>query len=376
MLKPALARGELRCVGATTLDEYRKHIEKDAAVERRFQPVTVRGQSVEDKIEILRGLKDKSEVPHKVKIKDTALVAAAVLSNRYIPDRFLPDKAIDLVDEAAARIRMQIDSMPQEIDEIQRRVMQLQIERVSVAREEDAVSHERLAKIDAELAELREKGDGLKARWQAEKDGITQIGKIKEEIETMRHAMADAERRGDLNRAAELRYGTLMTLEKQLKELDARLADQHSQGRMLREEVDEEDIAVTVAKWTGIPVTRLLEGEIQKLVNMEDRLGLRVIGQDEAIRAVANAVRRARSGLADPNRPIGSFLFLGPTGVGKTELARALAEFLLDHERAMIPLHMPQDLGKHTVARLIGAPPGYVGYQDGGQLTEAVRRRP
>src|SRR5467141_2804969 len=376
MLKPALARGELRCIGATTLDEYRKHVEKDPALERRFQPVMVREPSVEDTIAILRGLKDKYEVHHKVKIKDVALVAAAVLSHRYIGDRFLPDKAIDLMDEAAARIRMQIDSMPQEIDEIERRVMQLQIERVSVAREEDSVSRERLAKIDAELAELSEKGDGLKARWQAEKEGITQIGKIKEEIETTRHAMAEAERRGDLNRAAELRYGTLMTLEKRLKELDARLADQHAQGRMLREEVDEEDIAVTVAKWTGIPVTRLLEGEIEKLVNMEDRLGLRVIGQDDAIRAVANAVRRARSGLADPNRPIGSFLFLGPTGVGKTELARALAEFLFDDERAMIRIDMSEYMEKHTVARLIGAPPGYVGYDEGGQLTEAVRRRP
>ncbi len=376
MLKPALARGELRCVGATTLDEYRKHIEKDAALERRFQPVMVREPSVEDTIAILRGLKDKYEVHHKVKIKDTALVAAAVLSHRYIGDRFLPDKAIDLIDEAAARIRMQIDSMPQEIDEIERRVMQLQIERVSLAREQDAVSRERLAKIDAELAELREKGDGLKARWQAEKEGITRIGKIKEEIETARHAMADAERRGDLNRAAELRYGTLMALEKQLGELEARLADQHAQGRMLREEVDEEDIAATVAKWTGIPVTRLLEGEIQKLVNMEERLARRVVGQDEALRAVANAVRRARSGLADPNRPIGSFLFLGPTGVGKTELARALAEFLFDDERAMIRIDMSEYMEKHTVARLIGAPPGYVGYDEGGQLTEAARRRP
>jgi ATP-dependent Clp protease ATP-binding subunit ClpB len=376
MLKPALARGELRCVGATTLDEYRKHIEKDAALERRFQPVMVREPSVEDTIAILRGLKDKYEVHHKVKIKDTALVAAAVLSHRYIGDRFLPDKAIDLVDEAAARIRMQIDSMPQEIDEIDRRVMQLQIERVSVAREDDAVSRERLAKIDTELAELREKGGGLKARWQAEKEGITRIGKIKEEIETTRHAMADAERRGDLNRAAELRYGTLMALEKQLGELEVRLADQHAQGRMLREEVDEEDIAATVAKWTGIPVTRLLEGEIQKLVNMEERIAQRVVGQDEALRAVANAVRRARSGLADPNRPIGSFLFLGPTGVGKTELARALAEFLFDDERAMIRIDMSEYMEKHTVARLIGAPPGYVGYDDGGQLTEAARRRP
>ncbi len=376
MLKPALARGELRCVGATTLDEYRKHIEKDAALERRFQPVMVREPSVEDTIAILRGLKDKYEVHHKVKIKDTALVAAAVLSHRYIGDRFLPDKAIDLIDEAAARIRMQIDSMPQEIDEIERRVMQLQIERVSLAREQDAVSRERLAKIDAELAELREKGDGLKARWQAEKEGITRIGKIKEEIETARYAMADAERRGDLNRAAELRYGTLMALEKQLGELEARLADQHAQGRMLREEVDEEDIAATVAKWTGIPVTRLLEGEIQKLVNMEERLARRVVGQDEALRAVANAVRRARSGLADPDRPIGSFLFLGPTGVGKTELARALAEFLFDDERAMIRIDMSEYMEKHTVARLIGAPPGYVGYDEGGQLTEAARRRP
>src|SRR5881409_3555803 len=376
MLKPALARGELRCIGATTLDEYRKHVEKDPALERRFQPVTVREPSVEDTIAILRGLKDKYEVHHKVKIKDTALVAAAVLSNRYITDRFLPDKAIDLVDEAAARIRMQIDSMPQVIDEIERRVMQLQIERVSVARDDDPVSRERLAKIDAELAELQEKGAGLKARWQAENEGITRIGKIKEEIDAARHAMADAERRGDMNRAAELRYGTLLALEKQLAELEARLADQHAQGRMLREEVDEEDVAATVAKWTGIPVTRLLEGEIQKLVRMEERLARRVVGQDDAIRAVSNAVRRARSGLSDPDRPIGSFLFLGPTGVGKTELARALAEFLFDDERAMIRIDMSEYMEKHTVARLIGAPPGYVGYEEGGQLTEAVRRRP
>src|SRR5438477_2366054 len=376
MLKPALARGELRCIGATTLDEYRKHVEKDPALERRFQPVMVREPSVEDTIAILRGLKDKYEVHHKVKIKDTALVAAAVLSSRYISDRFLPDKAIDLVDEAAARIRMQIDSMPQDIDEIERRIMQLQIERVSVARDDDPVSRERLAKIDAELAELQEKSAGLKARWQAEKEGITRIGKIKEEIEAARHAMVDAERRGDLNRAAELRYGTLLTLEKQLAELEARLHDQHAQGRMLREEVDEEDIAATVAKWTGIPVTRLLEGEIQKLVRMEERLARRVVGQDDAIRAVSNAVRRARSGMSDPNRPIGSFLFLGPTGVGKTELARALAEFLFDDERAMIRIDMSEYMEKHAVARLIGAPPGYVGYDEGGQLTEAVRRRP
>src|SRR5437899_1192700 len=359
MLKPALARGELRCIGATTLDEYRKHVEKDPALERRFQPVMVREPSVEDTIAILRGLKDKYEVHHKVKIKDGALVAAAVLSHRYIGDRFLPDKAIDLVDEAAARIRMQIDSMPQEIDEIERRVMQLQIERVSVARDDDPVSRERLAKIDAELAELQEKGAGLKARWQAEKEGITRIGKIKEEIEGARHAMADAERRGDLNRAAELRYGTLLALEKQLAELEARLADQHAQGRMLREEVDEEDVAATVAKWTGIPVTRLLEGEIQKLVRMEERLARRVIGQDDAIRAVSNAVRRARSGLSDPDRPIGSFLFLGPTGVGKTELARPL--LMQELRTALRPEFLNRideivifnPLGREEIARIV-----------------------
>jgi len=377
MLKPALARGELRCVGATTLDEYRKHVEKDPALERRFQPVMVREPSVEDSIAILRGLKDKYEVHHKVKIKDSALVAAAVLSHRYIGDRFLPDKAIDLMDEAAARIRMQIDSMPQPIDEIERRVMQLEIERVSVARDQDdPVARERLGKIDAELADLKERSTVLKAQWQAEKGGITQIGRIKEELESARQAMAEAERKGDLNRAAELRFGVIPGLEKQQAELERGLADQHERGRMLREEVDEEDIATTVAKWTGIPVTRLLEGEVQKLVRMEERLGQRVIGQDEAIRAVANAVRRGRAGLSDPNRPIGSFLFLGPTGVGKTELARALAEFMFDDERAMIRLDMSEYMEKHTVARLIGAPPGYVGYDEGGQLTEAVRRRP
>ena len=376
MLKPALARGELRCVGATTLDEYRKHVEKDPALERRFQPVMVREPSVEDTIAILRGLKEKYEVHHKVRIKDGALVAAAVLSHRYIADRFLPDKAIDLMDEAAARIRIQIDSMPQAIDEIQRRIMQLEIERVSVARDQDdAASRDRLARIDAELAQLKEKASGLKAQWQAEKEGIGRLGKIKEDIEAAKQAMTDAERRGDLNRAAELRYGTLMSLDKQLAELDARLAGPKD-GRMLREEVDEEDIAATVAKWTGIPVTRLLQTETVKLLTMEERVHQRVIGQDEAITAVANAVRRARSGLSDPNRPIGSFLFLGPTGVGKTELARALAEFLFDDERAMIRLDMSEYMEKHTVARLIGAPPGYVGYDEGGQLTEAVRRRP
>jgi ATP-dependent Clp protease ATP-binding subunit ClpB len=377
MLKPALARGELRCVGATTLDEYRKHVEKDPALERRFQPVMVREPSVEDTIAILRGLKDKYEVHHKVKIKDSALVAAAVLSHRYIGDRFLPDKAIDLVDEAAARIRMQIDSMPQPLDEAQRRIMQLEIERVSVARDQDdPAARERLGKIDAELADLKERAAALKAQWQAEKGGITQIGKVKEELEGARQAMAEAERKGDLNRAAELRFGVIPGLERQLVELDRGLADQPQQGRMLREEVDEEDIAATVAKWTGIPVTRLLEGEVQKLVRMEERLGQRVIGQEEAIRAVANAVRRGRAGLSDPNRPIGSFLFLGPTGVGKTELARALAEFMFDDERAMIRIDMSEYMEKHTVARLIGAPPGYVGYDEGGQLTEAVRRRP
>ncbi len=377
MLKPALARGELRCVGATTLDEYRKHIEKDPALERRFQPVMVREPSVEDTIAILRGLKDKYEVHHKVKIKDSALVAAAVLSHRYIGDRFLPDKAIDLIDEAAARIRMQIDSMPQPIDEIQRRVMQLEIERVSVARDQDdAAARERLGKIDAELADLKEKGAALKAQWQAEKGGITQIGRLKEDLERARQEMTEAERKGDLNRAAELRFGVVPGLEKQIAEQDRGLAEAPQGKRMLREEVDEEDIAITVAKWTGIPVTRLLEGEVQKLVKMEDRLTQRVVGQEDAIHAVSNAVRRGRAGLSDPNRPIGSFLFLGPTGVGKTELARALAEFLFDDERAMIRLDMSEYMEKHTVARLIGAPPGYVGYDEGGQLTEAVRRRP
>src|SRR5438445_483307 len=377
MLKPALARGELRCVGATTLDEYRKHVEKDPALERRFQPVMVREPSVEDTIAILRGLKDKYEVHHKVKIKDAALVAAAVLSHRYIGDRFLPDKAIDLVDEAAARLRMQIDSMPQEIDEITRRIMQLEIERVSVARDQDdSGARERLGKIDAELATLKEQADVLKAQWQAEKQGISGMSGVKEQIEAARQAMVDAERRGDLNKAAELRFGTLPALEKKLVEMEKGLADQQRRGRMLREEVDEEDIAQTVAKWTGIPVTRLLEGEVQKLVKMEERLRARVVGQDEAIRAVANAVRRGRAGLSDPNKPIGSFLFLGPTGVGKTELARALAEFMFDDERAMIRIDMSEYMEKHTVARLIGAPPGYIGFDEGGQLTEAVRRRP
>jgi ATP-dependent Clp protease ATP-binding subunit ClpB len=377
MLKPALARGELRCIGATTLDEYRKHVEKDAALERRFQPIFVKEPSVEDTIAILRGLKDKYEVHHKVRIKDSALVAAAVLSHRYIADRFLPDKAIDLVDEASSRLRIEIDSMPAELDEIERRIMQLEIERVSLAKETDEPSRERLERLDRELADLKERSTALKARWQGEKAAIGRIGKIKEDIDASRTAMADAERRGDLSRAAELRYGTLHQLERQLEAESARLAEEHGQGgRLLKEEVDEEDVAEVVAKWTGIPVTRLLEGEVQKLVQMEERLGRRVVGQPEPIRAVSNAVRRARSGLSDPNRPIGSFLFLGPTGVGKTELARALAEFLFDDERAMVRIDMSEYMEKHTVARLLGAPPGYVGFEEGGQLTEAVRRRP
>jgi ATP-dependent Clp protease ATP-binding subunit ClpB len=376
MLKPALARGELRCIGATTLDEYRKHVEKDAAFERRFQPIFVKEPSVEDTIAILRGLKEKYEVHHKVRIKDSALVAAGVLSQRYIADRFLPDKAIDLIDEAASRLRIEIDSMPAELDEIERRIMQLEIERVSLAKESDEPSRERLERLDRELADLKERSAAFKARWQVEKDAIGRIGKITEEIDAARTAMADAERRGDLNRAAELRFGTLHQLQQELETANARLAAQHGEGRLLKEEVDEEDVAEVVAKWTGIPVTRLLEGEVQKLVQMEERLARRVVGQAEALRAVSNAVRRARSGLSDPNRPIGSFLFLGPTGVGKTELARALAEFLFDDERAMVRIDMSEYMEKHTVARLIGAPPGYVGFEEGGQLTEAVRRRP
>jgi ATP-dependent Clp protease ATP-binding subunit ClpB len=376
MLKPALARGELRCVGATTLDEYRKHVEKDAALERRFQPILVKEPSVEDTIAILRGLKEKYEVHHKVKIKDSALVAAAVLSHRYIADRFLPDKAIDLVDEAASRLRIEIDSMPAELDEITRRIMQLEIERVSLAKETDDPSRERLERLDRELAELKTRSDALRSRWQGEKAAIAGIARIKADIDAARTAMADAERRGDLTRAAELRYGTLHQLEGALVAESARLEDAQREGRLLKEEVDEEDVAEVVGKWTGIPVTRLLEGEVQKLVAMEGRLGRRVVGQEEALRAVANAVRRARSGLADPNRPIGSFLFLGPTGVGKTELARALAEFLFDDERAMVRIDMSEYMEKHSVARLVGAPPGYVGFEEGGQLTEAVRRRP
>ena len=375
MLKPALARGELRCVGATTLDEYRKHVEKDPALERRFQPVMVKEPTVEDTISILRGLKPKYEQHHNVKIKDAALVAAAVLSHRYIADRFLPDKAIDLIDESAARIRMQMESKPQELDDVDRRITQLQIDRVSIARDDDPASRERLIRLDAELAQLKEKSAALTARWQAEKGGMGRLSSVKKQIDETRQARDEATRSADWSRAAELQHSVLPRLERERTELEAQ-GDGGSEAPMVRNEVDEEDIAAVVAKWTGIPVTRLLEGEVQKLVKMEERLGHRVVGQEEAIRAVANAVRRGRAGLSDPNRPIGSFLFLGPTGVGKTELARALAEFMFDDERAMIRLDMSEYMEKHTVARLIGAPPGYVGYDEGGQLTEAVRRRP
>jgi ATP-dependent Clp protease ATP-binding subunit ClpB len=376
MLKPALARGELRCIGATTLNEYKKHIEKDAALERRFQPVYVGQPSVEDTIAILRGLKERYEVHHGVRIKDSAIVAAAVLSNRYITDRFLPDKAIDLIDEAASSLRIEIDSMPTEIDQIERRLTQLEIERQALKKEEDPASRERLEKIEPEISGLREKADQLKLRWKAEKDAIAGIRKLKSEIEQAKVDEQRATREGDLNKAAEIRYGKLVTLEKQLAQANEKLEKLQTAGRMLKEEVDEEDVAKVVSKWTGIPVSKMLEGELAKLVKMEDRLRLRVVGQDDALRLVANAVRRSRAGLSDPQRPIGSFLFLGPTGVGKTELARALAEFLFDDERAMIRIDMSEYMEKHAVARLIGAPPGYVGYEEGGQLTEPVRRRP
>jgi ATP-dependent Clp protease ATP-binding subunit ClpB len=376
MLKPALARGELRCVGATTLNEYRKHIEKDPALERRFQPVIVREPSVEDAISILRGLKERYEIHHGVKIKDSALVSAAILSHRYIADRFLPDKAIDLIDEAASRLRMEIDSMPTELDEVERRIRQLEIEREAVRKEKDPASRERIAKIEKEIAELSEKQGSLKAQWQAEKEGIQKIRAVKEQIEQARIEAEKAEREGNLGRAAELRYGRLLELQKQLDAESARLAVVQSQTKILKEEVDDEDVAEIVSKWTGIPVSKMLEGEMQKLLHMDDRLRKRVVGQDEAIKAVSDAVRRARAGIQDPNRPIGSFIFMGPTGVGKTELARALAEFLFDDEQAMIRIDMSEYQERHTVSRLIGAPPGYVGYEEGGQLTEAVRRRP
>ena len=376
MLKPMLARGELRCVGATTLNEYQKHIEKDAALERRFQPVYVGEPSVEDTIGILRGLKERYEVHHGVRIQDPALVAAATLSSRYIADRFLPDKAIDLVDEAASRLRIEIDSMPTEIDQVERKLIQLEIERQALKKESDKASKERLSKVEREIAELRETSAGMKAHWQQEKEAIQKIRATKEQIEQARFQIDAVTRKGDLGKASELQYGTLPHLEKQLVDENKKLAELQSTQKMLKEEVDAEDVAEVVAKWTGIPVSRLLEGEMQKLLHVEDRLRERVVGQDEALLLVANAVRRARAGLGDPRRPIGSFLFMGPTGVGKTELARALAEFLFNDEHALVRLDMSEYMEKHTVARLVGAPPGYVGYDEGGQLTEAVRRRP
>jgi ATP-dependent Clp protease ATP-binding subunit ClpB len=376
LLKPMLARGELHCIGATTLDEYRKYIEKDAALERRFQTVFVDQPSVEDTISILRGLRERYEIHHGVRIKDSALVAAAVLSNRYISDRFLPDKAIDLVDEAAAKLRTEIDSMPADLDEILRRIMQLEIEREALKKESDNASKERLKRIEKEIADLKSESDALKAQWQAEKEGVQKLRGLREQLEQTKIDIEKAERQYDLNRAAELKYGKLTELERQLKAEESRLVEKQSGKRLLKEEVDEEDIAQVVSRWTGVPVSKLLEGEMQKLLHLEDELHKRVIGQDEAVQAVAEAVMRARSGLKDPQRPIGSFIFLGPTGVGKTELARALAEFLFDDEKAMIRIDMSEYQEKHTVARLLGAPPGYVGYEEGGQLTESVRRRP
>jgi ATP-dependent Clp protease ATP-binding subunit ClpB len=376
MLKPALARGELRCVGATTLDEYRKRVEKDPALERRFQQVYVGEPSVEDTIAILRGLKERYEVHHGVRITDGAIIAAATLSHRYISDRFLPDKAIDLIDEAASRLRIEIDSMPIEIDEVERKILQLEIEKQALKREEDKASRDRLAQLEREVQNLKETSSALKAHWQNEKESIQRIRSLKERIESTKVEEQKAQREGDLNRAAELRYGTLTQLQKELGEANEKLIELQKNQKMLKEEVEADDIAEVVAKWTGIPVSKMLEGEIQKLLKMEERLKVRVIGQDNAIHAVANAVRRARAGLQDQNRPIGSFIFLGPTGVGKTELCRALAEFLFDDEQAMVRLDMSEFMEKHSVSRLIGAPPGYVGYEEGGYLTEAVRRRP
>jgi ATP-dependent Clp protease ATP-binding subunit ClpB len=376
MIKPMLARGELRMIGATTLDEFRKHIEKDAALERRFQQVYVGQPSVEDSIAILRGLKERYEVHHGVRIQDSALVAAAVLSDRYITGRFLPDKAIDLVDEAASRLRIEIDSMPTEIDVVERRIRQLEIERVALAKETDAASQERLAALDQELANLQEQSNAMKGHWQAEKDAITAIRSLKEQLEAARGEADRFEREGDLARASEIRYGRLPELEREIAEATAELEERQQGQRMLKEEVDEEDVAEVVSKWTGVPVSRLMEGEVSKLVRMEEVLHERVVGQDEAVAAVANAIRRSRAGLSDPDRPIGSFMFLGPTGVGKTALARTLAEFMFDDEKAMVRIDMSEYGEKHSVARLIGAPPGYVGYEEGGQLSEAVRRRP
>ena len=375
MLKPALARGELRAIGATTLNEYRKYIEKDAALERRFQIVFVGEPNVEDTIAILRGLKEKYEVHHGVRIKDSAIVAAATLSHRYISDRFLPDKAIDLIDEAASSLRIQIDSMPTEIDQLERRATQLEIEKQALKKEDDANSKERLANVERELAGIREQSNALKARWKQEKDVIAKARALKEKLEQLKIEEAAEERKGNLERVAQIRYGLIRQTEEELNKVTAQI-DGKSGQRMLKEEVDEEDVARIVSKWTGIPVSKMLEGEVKKLINMEDRLRLRVIGQDEALERVANAIRRSRAGLSDPKRPIGSFIFLGPTGVGKTELARALAEFLFDDERAMIRIDMSEYMEKHAVSRLIGAPPGYVGYDEGGQLTEQVRRHP
>jgi ATP-dependent Clp protease ATP-binding subunit ClpB len=376
MLKPALARGELRVVGATTLDEYREHVEKDAALERRFQPVFVGEPSVEDTIAILRGLKERYEVHHGVRITDPAIVAAATLSNRYIGDRFLPDKAIDLIDEAASRLRIEIDSLPQEIDEVERRIMQLQIERQALLRETDPESRERLQRLDEELANLREKSSGMKAQWQSEKAAIQEIRGKKEKLDELKVELDRASRTGDLARAAELQYGTIPALQKEIGESDARLAELQKQSKFLKEEVDADDIAEVVARWTGIPVSRMLQSDRERLVRLDQHLNERVIGQPEATQAVADAVRRSRAGMQDPNRPIGSFIFLGPTGVGKTETARALAEFLFDSDDAMVRIDMSEYMEKHAVSRLVGAPPGYIGYEEGGQLTEAVRRRP
>ncbi len=376
MLKPALARGELHCIGATTLDEFRKYIEKDAALERRFQQVFVDEPSVEETISILRGLKEKYEVHHGVKIKDEAIIAAAVLSNRYITARFLPDKAVDLIDEAAAKLKMEIDSLPTVIDEVERRIMQLEIEREALKKEKDEASKEKLQVIERSIANQKEESNTLKAQWKREKEHITEIRKIKEEIDQLKSDAEIAQRRGDLSKASELLYGRLPELNQKLDKLSKELAQVQKGKMMLKEEVDAEDIASIVSKWTGVPVSRLLEGEVEKLIHMEDNLHVRVIGQENAITAVSNALRRSRAGLSDPNRPIGSFMFLGPTGVGKTELARALAEFMFDDEHAMIRIDMSEYMEKHTVSRLIGAPPGYVGYEEGGQLSEAVRRRP
>ncbi len=376
MLKPLLARGELRMIGATTLSEYRKHVEKDAALERRFQPVFVGEPTVEDSIAILRGLKERYEVHHGVRIQDAALVAAGVLSNRYVTGRFLPDKAIDLVDEAASKLRIEIDSLPTEIDVIERRVRQLEIEKVALAKETDQASQERLKTLDAELADLREKSNAMKAHWTSEKEAIGRIRTLKEELEARRADVERFERQGNLEKAAAVRFGEIPQLQGEVEAASAKLAELQASEKMLKEEVDAEDVAEVVSRWTGVPVSKLMEGEVQKLIRMEEVLHERVVGQDAAVSAVANAIRRSRSGLSDPNRPIGSFLFLGPTGVGKTELARALAEFLFDDERAMVRIDMSEYQEKHTVSRLIGAPPGYVGYDEGGQLTEAVRRRP